>query len=102
MQRIAHAPNLAIATMWLDVLASDGIEATVQRQYLGGGIGELPPHHCLPEIWVSDDAQATRARGLLHDLQNLPQRHWACRACHEIVEGGFDSCWNCGAPMPPL
>ena len=60
MQRVAHAPNLAIATMWLDVLASDGIEATVQRQYLGGGIGELPPHHCLPEIWVSDDAQATR------------------------------------------
>ena len=32
-------------------------------------------------------------------LQDLPQRHWTCR-CGEMVEGGFEQCWNCGAFMP--
>ena len=99
MRRIAHAPNIAIAALWVDALRQAGFDASMQRYYLGAAAGELPPDQCLPEIWLADDSQEAAARALLADLQRTPQRRWAC-ACGEIVEGGFESCWNCDRPMP--
>src|SRR5437016_2414584 len=99
MRRVAQAPNIAIAALWVDTLREAGIAASVQRQFLSGAAGELPPDQCLPEVWVLHDQQEQHARKLLHDLRNLPQRRWLC-ACGELVEGGFESCWNCGRPMP--
>lgn len=99
MQRLTQAPNLAIATLWADALAVEGIEASVQRQYLVGLAGELPPDQCLPEVWVHHATQEARARTLLHHLQNVPQRRWQC-VCGELVEGGFEQCWNCAVWMP--
>jgi hypothetical protein len=99
MQRLTQAPNLAIATLWSDVLRGEGIEVSLQRTFLTGGAGELPLDQCLPEIWLSLPEQAPRARALLHDLQNIPQRRWRC-SCGELVEGGFEQCWNCAALMP--
>ena len=99
MQRLTQAPNLAMATLWADALQSDGINASVQRQYLSGGAGELPPDQCLPEVWIHDADQLARAQQVLSDLQNPPQRRWYC-TCGELVEGGFEECWACGKPMP--
>jgi hypothetical protein len=99
VRRIAQAPNAAIAALWADTLREAGIEASVQRQFLSGAAGELPPDQCLPEIWITHDQQEGAARALLEQLRNLPQRCWQC-ACGELVEGGFESCWNCGRPMP--
>ena len=99
MRRLTRAPNIAIAALWVDALRHSGIEASMQRYFLGAAAGELPPDQCLPEVWISDDAQEAEARTLLHALQNVPQRRWAC-ACGEIVEGGFEACWQCGLPMP--
>ncbi|MRD48604.1 putative signal transducing protein [Caenimonas koreensis] len=99
MQRLARAPNIAIATLWVDALRNEGIQATMQRYFLGSAAGELPPDQCLPEVWLMDDAQEARARLLLHDLQNVPQRRWVC-VCGELIEGGFEQCWSCGAEMP--
>jgi len=99
MRRLAQAPNLAIATLWAHVLREDGVEATVQREYLGAAAGQLPPDQCLPEVWIEDDAQFAQAERLLHDWQNRPQHRWQC-SCGELVEGGFEACWRCGAPMP--
>jgi hypothetical protein len=99
MLRLTQAPNLAIATLWADVLASQGIAASVQRQYLAGVAGELPPDQCLPEVWIHRPAQAEQARDILHDLQHVPQQRWQC-LCGELVEGGFEQCWNCGRLMP--
>jgi len=50
-------------------------------------------------VWVTHDDQEARAKTLLHELQNLPQRRWVC-SCGEVVEGGFEQCWQCGADMP--
>jgi hypothetical protein len=61
MRRLAQAPNLAIATLWVHAL--------------------------------------TQAQAALRDLQHRPQRRWHC-GCGELVEGGFDQCWQCGAMMP--
>jgi hypothetical protein len=99
MRRLAQAPNAAIASLWADTLREAGIDAWVQRQFLSGAAGELPPDQCLPEIWVAHEEQATRAQALLEALRHVPQRRWHC-ACGELVEGGFESCWQCGLPMP--
>ena len=99
MLRLTRAPNIAIAAFWVDVLNQAGFRATMQRYYLGGAAGELPPDQCLPEIWLDQDEQEDRARALLRELERVPQRRWAC-ACGELVEGGFEQCWQCGRPMP--
>jgi hypothetical protein len=99
MRRVARAPNIAIAALWVDVLRQAGFDASMQRHFLGSVAGELPPDQCLPEVWISNDADQARAEALLHQLQNLPQRRWLC-GCGETVEGGFEACWRCGEAMP--
>ena len=99
MLRVARAPNIAIAALWVDVLQQAGFSASVQRYFLGGVAGELPPDQCLPEVWLAHDAEEADAKALLHHLQNMPQRRWLC-GCGETVEGGFEQCWCCGAGMP--
>jgi hypothetical protein len=99
MRRLTQAPNMALATLWADLLCEGGMPATVQRQYLAAAAGHLPPDQCLPEIWLRHDEHLERAQKLLDDLRNLPQRRWQC-ACGETVEGGFEQCWACGALMP--
>jgi len=94
---LAQAANSAIAALWVGALKAEGIEASVQRQYLGGAIGELPP--CFPEVWIESEGQEAQAQQVIFDLQNMPQRSWTCR-CGELIEGGFQQCWNCSAPMP--
>jgi hypothetical protein len=99
MRRLAQAPNRAIATLWVHALREEGVEATVQREFLGAVVGQLPPDQCLPEIWIDDETQFDSAKRLLQALQNRPQRRWHCR-CGELVEGGFEQCWQCGQMMP--
>lgn len=99
MPRLTQAPNAALATLWAEALQHMGIATSVQRQYLGGVAGELPPDQCLPEVWCTHPEQEERARALLHDLQHVPQRRWSC-TCGELVEGGFEECWNCQTRMP--
>lgn len=100
MKRLATAPNIAIATVWRDLLAQAGIEATVQRYFASSIAGDLPPDQALPEVWITDDTQLDRARAALEAFRHPVERRWLCRACGERVEGPFEECWNCGAPMP--
>ena len=100
MKRLLQAPNLALATLWVDQLQDAGVAATVQRAYASGIVGEIPPDQALPEVWVVDEADHARARGLLHELLHRPARRWLCRGCGESVEGPFDQCWNCGGMAP--
>ncbi len=100
MLRLTRAPNIAIAAFWVDALRQAGIEASVQRYFLGAVAGELPPDQCLPEVWLTHDEQEADARAFLEGLLHVPQRRWLC-LCGEMVEGGFEQCWNCGRPMPP-
>ncbi len=99
MLRLTQAPNLAIATLWADALAVEGIESSVERAYLAALAGGLPPDQCLPEVWIHHEQQEERARALLYHMQNVPQQRWFC-TCGELVEGGFEQCWQCGAWMP--
>ena len=100
MLRLIHAPNIAIAALWVDALQQAGYSASVQRYFLGSVAGQLPPDQCQPEVWLTNDEEESGARALLHALQNMPQRRWLCHQCGETVEGGFEQCWRCGAAMP--
>ena len=88
MKRLTTAPNIAIATLWADMLTTGGIA------------GEIPPDQALPEVWIADDAQLAAARRLLAELQHPPHRRWTCGACGEAIDGPFEQCWRCGATMP--
>lgn len=98
MKRVCQAPNVMLATLWVDQLRAAGIDAAVQRAYASGIAGEIPPDQSLPEVWVLDDDRLGAARALLDELRRLPWRHWACPNCREIVDGPFEQCWNCGTP----
>ncbi len=100
MKRLGQAPNIAIAQLWVDMLRGQGVDANMQRYFLNGAAGDLPPDQCLPEIWVQDDAQFDRAKILFAEIQRPTQRNWVCRACGESIEGGFEQCWNCSEDMP--
>ena len=96
MRRLTRAPNIVIAALWVDALLHAGIEASTQRYFLGAVAGELPPDQCLPEVWITHDAQEEQAKALLHALQNVPQRRWAC-ACNSFNTISD----NNGLIMPP-
>jgi hypothetical protein len=100
MKKLLQAPNLVLATLWADQLAAAGVATSVQRAYASGIAGQIPPDQALPEVWVEEAADFDRATALLTEWQAQPHRVWACAACHEIVEGPFEQCWNCGAAMP--
>ena len=100
MRRLRPAPNLAIATLWTDLLGQAGIAASVQRAFASGSAGLIPPDQALPEVWVQHEEQYERALALLDEFQRCPQRHWVCPGCGERIEGPFEQCWNCGAAMP--
>jgi hypothetical protein len=99
MLKLTQAPNLFLATIWADMLNADGIDAHVQRQYLSGASGQVPPDQCLPEVWIRHANQEPRARDVLYHLQHIRQHTWFC-PCGELVEGGFEQCWSCGLLMP--
>jgi hypothetical protein len=101
LKRLAKAPNLAIATLWADMLTQSGIDANVQRAYASSIAGEIPPDQALPEVWVLDDDQLALAQQRLQELRHPRWRHWVCQACHERIDGPFDQCWNCGAMGGP-
>jgi Putative prokaryotic signal transducing protein len=100
MKRLTAAPNIALASLWVDLLRQAGIDASVQRWFASSIAGDIPPDQALPELWVHDDSQLERARTLLADMQRPAWRHWLCPGCGESIDGPFEQCWNCGAAMP--
>lgn len=101
MKRLVQAPNLALASLWCDMLEQAGFDVSIQRAYASSIAGEIPPDQALPEVWVHDDERLDEARAMLAQLQRPTWRHWVCRHCHERIEGPFEQCWHCGAAMPP-
>jgi hypothetical protein len=101
LKRLASAPNLAIATLWSDLLTQEGFECTEQRRFASSIAGQIPPDQALPEVWLVDETRFEAARTRLDELrQPMRERRWVCRQCQELVEGPFEQCWNCGAMAP--
>ena len=63
MKQAYHAANPVDAQLAVDLLASEGIQAHVQGNFLSGAAGELPVGELL-RVWVAD-ADLDRAKALL-------------------------------------
>lgn len=100
MKRLTTAPNLALATLWSDLLRQAGVRTSIQRAFASSIAGELPPDQTLPELWIADGDDCDRATRLLDELRHPVARHWLCPQCRETIEGPFDECWSCGCAMP--
>ena len=86
-------------------LEGQGIECVVRGQHLLGGIGELPPIECWPELWVVDKGQGPEARAHIEALLAPAKSKgspWICDGCGEENPVTFSECWHCGEEGFPL
>jgi hypothetical protein len=100
MQQLYQAADRIEAQFLADFLDRHLVAAQVLGDYLSGAVGELPAD-IYPTVWVIEDEDLPRARGLLERwLQEKAEREaarsWVCRGCGELVDGSFDLCWHCG------
>jgi len=99
--RVYVAADRVLVGFLKGVLEDQGIACLVRNEYLGGGIGELPPQECWPELYVLEQRDAEAARQLIAAaLPRAPATgaRWRCPACGEWLEPQFESCWRCAPP----
>lgn len=99
MKKVFTGDNHMIAGFLQGILENENIKCLIKNQALSGGIGELPPTECWPEVWVVDDDDYQKAINIIEqfNLEMVPERKaWQC-SCGEVNEGQFDSCWQCGS-----
>ncbi len=101
MIRIHASDDRFLIAQLSDLLKDNGIPILVKNEFLQGAVGEIPVNECWPELWITDEGMAGRARRLVQDYLDVleqPVRGWVCRHCGESIEGQFGCCWRCGAP----
>ncbi len=99
MKRVTAHESLAYIGHLKNVLEQSGIACAIKNALLSGGVGEIPYLECLPELWVIDDEDLSRATRLITDLEEPSEStaQWHCSGCGELNEGQFAQCWRCGA-----
>ncbi len=98
MKRVYSAEHGLMTEHIKDVLQEEGIDCMIKNLSLAGGLGEIPPIECWPEVWILEDEDYDRANGIVEDLLKEPDEYrtsWLCQ-CGEKIEGQFTDCWNCG------
>jgi hypothetical protein len=86
-----------------NALEANGIPCVVRNEFLNAGSGQLPVAECWPEVWVTNDGDAERARKLIAEAIEVsasPAGAWRCTRCGEEVDAVFARCWSCGAELP--
>ena len=102
MKRVFSTHDPMLAGYLRTVLEERGIECVVKNEYLIGGVGELPPNECWPELWVVEDGDEAPARAIVEEAQRAEAagEGWRCSACGEWIEPGFGACWRCAGGPP--
>jgi hypothetical protein len=80
------------------LLEHKGIACFIKNEYAIGGVGELSPFDCMPEVWISDDDWFNKASEFIAQLLAKPKlsEPWICASCNEQNEPAFELCWQCG------
>ena len=83
------------------LLAQEGISTRVFNENAQGAMGEIPFTQAYPEVWVVEDAQFTRARGILNEFESSAPTATltVCDRCGEQNPGNFELCWQCGEAL---
>jgi len=97
MTRLETFINELEAEIALGRLQSLGVTALVEKDNCGG----MRPHLDLQQgvRLLVVDADLEKARGILAEVaEPEASEPWACTGCGESIDGGFDTCWQCGYP----
>ena len=100
MRKIFSAESIVEVSHLRNLLETAGIACQIRNDRLSGALGEIPFVECWPELWLLDERDALRARGLIDiALARPPERapDWVCSCCGETIEAQFAQCWRCGA-----
>jgi hypothetical protein len=76
-----------------------GMRCLVRNELLGAGKGDIPAQDCIPELWILNDDDYTKAKQIMEQWKAAstePHAEWVCQNCKETSEGQFSSCWKCG------
>ena len=74
MLRLARAPNIAIASLWVDLLRQAGFDACLNRYFLGAAAGELHGHTDQQRDQAERDEQHLVAAAAEHQAQLAAQQ----------------------------
>ena len=91
MKQAYHAANPVDAKLAVDLLASEGIQAHVQGNFLSGAAGELPVGELL-RVWVAD-ADLERAKALLAERERSVEP-LASGALDPLFERSWQRAWR--------
>ena len=100
MKKVTCADSLVTISHYRNLLESEGIEAFIRNEHLGGILGEMPFQEVWPELWVRNDLDLDRAKQLIDATitQESPTEPWRCANCGVGNEGQFAVCWQCQTP----
>ena len=82
-----------------ELLDKAGIPCTIRNQQGSSLAGVVPFVEVFPELWVVNDADFDRAKGLLEEQasgDDIERPIWVCSGCGEKHAGLFTACWKCG------
>ena len=102
MKTVYSAPNIALVSLFKNILESHEIECWIKNQFLGAAVGDIPPIECWPQLCVDEDKfeEASRVVEEALSSENDQTKAWKCKSCGEEIEGQFTECWNCGKSRP--
>jgi hypothetical protein len=101
MKTVYSAANIALVSIFKDVLTGHGIKGWIKNEFTLAGMGEIPPIECWPQLCVDDDDFAAASRIIQEALTKKAPASWQCPECDEEIGGQFTECWNCGTSRPP-
>ena len=101
VKRFYAAGDLIEAQLLKDLLNEAGIVTEIFNQNARGGTGEIPFTHAYPELWLLDEQDEVRARGIIKEFENseIPSGVTFCTRCSEENPRNFASCWQCGGAL---
>jgi hypothetical protein len=69
VKRVFTSPTVTEAHLVKGVLQNEGIDALIKNEHVSGLAGEIPAFEAWPEVWVLNDADASRAEAIIHEFQ---------------------------------
>jgi hypothetical protein len=81
-----------------DMLEAEGIPCFIKNEFAIGGMGDLSPFDCSPEVWLTDEEWKPKAEVLLQEIvaSAKGKDDWFCPSCKEKNDASFEICWQCG------
>ncbi len=100
MKCVYTAQSLIDGQLVVDLLAAAGVPCLLFNQNAMGGLGDLPVTY--PEVWVTRDRDAQKARRAITHFENTPPpaTNKTCPTCTEPNPTTFEVCWRCDTPLP--